>query len=51
MNEYVASDGAEGDGFKVEGAIEVLPSGKEGSDGGLAENVEGEFGLWEEFVP
>ena len=27
MNEYAASDGAEGGGVKVEGAIEVSPSG------------------------
>ena len=51
MNEDAASDGAEGGGVKVEGAIEVFLSGKEGSDGGLAEKVEGKFGLREEFVP
>ena len=51
MNEDAASDGAEGGGVEVEGAIEVFPSGKEGSDGGLAEKVEGEFSLREEFVP
>ena len=51
VNEYAASDGAEGGGVEVEGAIEVLPSGEEGSDGGLAEKVEGEFGLQEEFFP
>ena len=51
MNEYAASDGAEGGGVKVEGAIEVFLCGKEGSDGELVEKVEGEFGLREELVP
>ena len=51
MNEDVASDGVEGGGVEVEGAIEVFPCGKEGSDGGLAEKVEGKFGLREEFLP
>ena len=43
--------GAEGGGVKVEGAVEDFPSREEGSDGGLAEKVEGEFGLREDFVP
>ena len=51
MYEEAAAYGAEGVGFEVEGDIEVFPSREEGSDGGLAEKVEGEFGLWEEFVP
>ena len=51
MYEDAAAYGAEGGGVKVEGAIEVFPSGEEGSDCGLAEKVEGEFGLQEEFVP
>ena len=51
MDEYAASDGAKGGGVKVEGDIEVFPLGKEGSDGGLAEKVEGEFGLREDFFP
>ena len=51
MNEGAEAYGAEGGGVEVEGAIEVLPSGKEGSDGGLEEKVEGEFGLREEFFP
>ena len=51
MYEDAAAYGAKGGGVKVEGSIEVFPSGKEGSDGGLAEKVEGEFGLREEFVP
>ena len=38
--EYVASDGAEGGGVKVEGLIEVFPCGCEGGGGGLAEEVE-----------
>ena len=40
MNEYASSDGAGGGGVKVEGAIEVFPSGKKGSNGGLTEKVE-----------
>ena len=51
MYEDAASYGAEGGGVKVEGAIVVFSSGKEESDGGLVEKVEGEFGLREEFVP
>ena len=51
MNEEAAAYGAKGGGVEVEGDIEVFPSGKEGSDGGLAEKVQGEFGLREEFVP
>ena len=51
MYEDAAAYGAEGGGVEVEGAIEVLPSGEEGSDGGLAEKVEGEFVLREDFVP
>ena len=51
MYEDAASDGDEGGGVEVEGAIEVFPSGEEGRNGGLAEKVEGEFGLREEFVP
>ena len=43
--------GLGGGGVKVEGAIEVFPSGKKGSNGGLTEKVEGEFGLRGEFVP
>ena len=38
-------------GVEVEGAVKGFPSGEEGSDGGLAEKVEGEFGLRENFVP
>ena len=51
VDEYAASDGAEGGGVEVEGVIEGFPSGEEGSNGGLAEKVEGEFGLREEFLP
>ena len=51
MYEDVAAYGAEGSGVEVEGAIEGFPSREEESDGGLAEKVEGEFGLREEFVP
>ena len=38
--EDAESDGAEGGGVKVEGAIEVLPYGREGGDVGLAKEVE-----------
>ena len=51
MDENAAAYGAEGGGVEVEGAVKGLPSGEEGSDGGLAEKVEGEFGLREEFFP
>ena len=51
MYEDAAAYGAKGGGVKVEGAIEGFPSGEEGRYGGMAEKVEGEFGLWEEFVP
>ena len=50
MDENAAAYGAEGGGIEVEGAVEGFPSGEERSDGGLAEKVEGEFGLREEFV-
>ena len=40
VDEYAASDGAEGGGVEVEGAIEVFPNGSEGGDGGLLEKVE-----------
>ena len=43
--EYAASDGSEGSGVEVEGAIEVFPCGCDGSNGGLAEEVELELGL------
>ena len=39
-----------GGGIEVEGAVEGFPGREEGSDGGLAEKVEGELGLREEFV-
>ena len=51
MYEDAAAYGAEGGGVGVEGAVEGFPSREEGSNGGLAEKVEGEFGLREEFVP
>ena len=50
-DEDAAAYEAEGGGVDVEGAIEGLPSGEEGSNGGLEEKVEGKFGLREEFVP
>ena len=51
MYEDAAAYGAKGGGVEVEGDIEGFPSGEEGSDGGLAEKIEGDFGLREEFVP
>ena len=51
MDECAASDGAEGGGVEVEGAIEVFPSVSGGGDGGMSEKVEGELGLREVFVP
>ena len=40
VDEYASSDGVEGSGVKVEGAIEVSQCGCEGGDGGLAEEVD-----------
>ena len=40
VDEYAASDGAEGGGVEVKGAIEFFPCRCEGGDGGLAEEVE-----------
>ena len=51
VDEYAESDWAKRGGVKVEGAIEVFPRGSEGGNGALAEKVEGELGLREEFVP
>ena len=51
MNKELASDGAKRGGIDVEGDIDGFPRGKEGSNGGLAEKVKGEFSLREEFVP
>ena len=45
VDEDVAADGAEGGGVEVEGAIELLPCGREGVDIGLAEEFERELGL------
>ena len=49
--EYAASNGAEGGGVEVEGAIEVFPCGFEGGDGVLADEVERYLGLREDLVP
>ena len=51
MYEDLAAYVAEGGGVRVEGAIEGFLSREEGSDGGLAEKVEENFGLREEFFP
>ena len=40
VDEYAASNGAKGGGVKVEGGIEVFPSGSEWGDSGLADKVE-----------
>ena len=40
VDEYMASDGADGGDVEVEMVIEVFPCGSEGGDGGLAEEVE-----------
>ena len=40
MYEDAAAYGAEGGGVEVEGAIEVFPSGCEGGESGLEEEVE-----------
>ena len=39
----MAAYGAEGGGVEVERAVEGFPGREEGSDGGLAEKVEGEL--------
>ena len=41
MDENLADYGAKGGGVEVEGAVEGFPGREEGSDGGLAEKVEG----------
>ena len=51
MYKDAAAYGAKGGVVKVEGAVKGFPSGEEGRYGGLAEKVEGEFGLREKFVP
>ena len=50
MDGDAAADGAKGVGVEVEGDIEVLPYGRDGGDGGLAEELEQELGLREELV-
>ena len=51
VDEYAASDGAEGGGVKVEGAVEVFPSRSEGGNSGMAKKVDEELGLQEDIVP
>ena len=51
VDEDAAADGDEGGGVKVEGSVEVLPCGREGGDGGLAEEVERELGLRGDLFP
>ena len=41
----------QGGGVEVEGDVKGFPIGEEGSDGGLAEKIEGELGMQEEFHP
>ena len=45
------SHGAQRGGIVVEGSMEVFPGRKGRGEGGLAEEVEGEFCLGKEFVP
>ena len=40
VDEDAATDGDKGGGVKVEGDIEVLPCGREGDDGGMAEEAD-----------
>ena len=51
VHEDAAANGVKGGGVEVKGAIEVLPWGLDGGDGGLAEEVEQELCLREELVP
>ena len=51
MDDDRAADWVDGGGIKVEGAIEVLPGIHVRVKGGLVEEVQGEFRLWEELVP
>ena len=49
MDDDSTSGRPNGGGFVVEHTIEVVPCGHVGSEGGLSEEVEIEFGLWVNF--
>ena len=51
MDNNRAVDWIDGGGVKVKGAVEVFPFRHVRGKGGLAEEVQGEFRLWEKFVP
>ena len=51
MDDDRAADWDDGGGVKVEGSVEVFPGRHVRGKGGLAEEVQGEFGLREELVP
>ena len=51
MDNDWADNWTNGSGVKVEGNVEVLPGRHVRGKGGLAEEVQGEFGLREELVP
>ena len=50
MDDDWAADWANGGGVKVEGTVEVFPGRHVRGKGGMAEEVQGEFGLREELV-
>ena len=47
---HEADNGSERSGIKVEGAMKVLPCGHFCCNGGLAQDIEREFGLGEELI-
>ena len=47
----MASDGADGSGNEVKGAVVVFPCGNFGGAGGLTREIQSEFGLGQELVP
>ena len=51
MDNDRAADWNDGGGVKFEGAVEVFPGRHVCGKGGLAEEVQGEFCLREEFFP
>ena len=51
MNDNRASDWTDGGGVEFEGVVEVVPIRHVWGKGGLEEEVQGDFGFWEELVP
>ena len=47
---HEADNGSERSGIKVEGAMKVFPCGHFCCNGGLAQDIEREFGLGEELI-